>query len=135
MFYDFAVTVPAGTPESAPVEQEINLTSGQIQKVHILFPPGPHGLVKVRIFDGGHQYLPTNPDGYFWSDDEVVKAEDEAYDLSGAESMKILAYSPGTSYDHTIGVRVSISRPDELTAKNPLVAGLQSLLKLIGVGG
>lgn len=134
MFYDFAVTVTANTLENVPKEQEIKLTAGVIQKVHVLYPPGPHGMVKLRIMEGGHQYLPSNPEGYFWSDDEVVKADDEYYELKEPYILKVVAFSPDTTYNHTIGVRISILRPEEIEKQSGLFLLLRKFLKLVGLG-
>ena len=55
MFYDFAITIPAKTPESAPVEEELKLTHGIIHRVEVEFYPGPRRYAWVKIFRGGHQ--------------------------------------------------------------------------------
>ncbi len=134
MFYDFAVIVPADTLESAPKKQELKLTAGVIQKVAILYPPGPHGMVKLRLMDGGHQFLPTNPDGYFASDDEALNI-DEYYPLSSTPYiLQAVAYSPGTNYDHTIAIRIGVLRPEDIETTSPVVTGIKKLLKLVGIG-
>ncbi len=134
MFYDFAVTVTAGTPESSPASQALKLTAGVIQKVSILFPPGPHGMVKLKLMQGGHQFLPTNPDGVFATDDEVLDI-DEFYELkSEPYELKAVVYSPGTSYPHTISVRIGILRPEEVERASGLMVSLKKFLKLVGIG-
>ena len=134
MFYDFAVTVLANTLESAPKEETLKLTAGVIQKVSILFPPGPHGMVKLKLMEGGHQFLPTNPEGYFATDDEVLNI-DEFYELkSEPYSLKAVAYSPDTTYPHTISVRIGILRPEEVEKGSGLMVALRKFLKMVGVG-
>ena len=134
MFYDFAVTVLANTLESAPKEQTLKLTTGVIQKVSILFPPGPHGMVKLKLLEGGHQFLPTNPEGYFASDDEVLDI-DEFHELTSAPySLKAVAYSPDTIYPHTISIRIGILRPEDVEKGSGLMLALKKFLKMIGLG-
>ena len=134
MFYDFSVTVPANTLDSAPVSQQLKLTEGVVQKVSILFPPGPHGMVKVRIMSDGHQLLPTNPEGYFASDNEIINI-DEWYPLgAGSNVLRIIASSPGTSYDHTISGRFGVLRPEEIEAQSGLMSGIKKFLALVGIG-
>ncbi len=134
MFYDFAVTVPANTPELIPKTQEMKLTAGVIQKVSILFPPGPHGMVKLKLMEGGHQFLPTNPDGYFASDDEVLNI-DEFYGLESAPyTLKAIAYSPDTTYNHTLRVRIGILRPEDVEKQSGLMVALKKFLKMVGLG-
>ncbi len=131
---EYAITIPANTLESAPVEQEMKLTAGVIQRVHILFPPGCHSLVKVRIMEGGHQYLPTNPEGEIASDDEVWKADDEYYELKEPYILKVACYSPGTIYPHDIRIRIGILRPEEVEQASGLMVALKKFLKLVGIG-
>ena len=134
MFYDFAITVLANTLESVPKEQEMKLTLGVIQKVSILFPPGPHGMVKLKIMEGGHQFLPTNPEGYFATDDEVLNI-DEFYELTSEPYiLKAIAYSPGTTYPHTISIRIGVLRPEEVEKASGLMSALKKFLKLVGLG-
>ena len=135
MFYDFAIVIAANTLESAPVEQTLKLTAGVIQKVSLLFPPGPHGMVKLKLMEGGHQFLPTNPEGYFCSDDEVLNI-DEFYELtSGDYSLKAVAYSEGTLFPHTISLRIGILRPEEVEKSSGLMMALRRFFKLVGLGG
>jgi len=133
MFYDFAVTIPAGTTDADPFSQDLNLTAGVIEKVSILFPPGPHGMVKIRLLQGSHQFIPTNPDGYLASDDEALDI-DEYYELKAAPYvLTVLGSSPGTTYDHTINIRIGILRPEDVEKTSALTIALKKFLKLIGV--
>ena len=134
MFYEFSIEVTANTLESAPKEQELKLCAGVIQKVHVLFPPGPHAMVKLRFKEGGHQYLPTNPEGDIASDDEVWEADDEYHELGSPYILKAVAYSPGTTYNHTLRGRISILRPEEVEKASGIIVALKKFLKLVGLG-
>lgn len=133
MFYDFAFTVPANTLEATLVSQELKLTAGVIQQVKLLFPPGPHGMVKVKIMDGIHQVLPTNPDGYFATDDEVLNIDEHLEVDPSHNSLTAVGYSPGTTYDHTISIRIGILRPEDVEKTSMLASGLKKLLALMGI--
>lgn len=134
MFYDFALTVPADTQETSPAELRMKLTAGILHNVRILFPPGPHGLVKIRILEDGHQFLPTNPDGYFASDDEAI-AIDEYYPLTAEPyTMRAIGYSPGTVYPHTIAIRIGILPSTSLQETTSLNDMLKKMLRFFGVG-
>lgn len=133
MYYDFAVTVPANTLDANPHTQELKLTAGVIQNVRVLFPPGPHGMVKVRLMHEAHQFLPTNPDGYFASDNEPITI-DEYYTLDAEPfGLTVVASSPGTAYPHTIPIRIGVLRPEEVEASSGLMSALRKFLNLIGV--
>ena len=49
MFYVLPLTIPADTPETDPIEEELALTYGVIQRVEIEFPPGCAGLAHIKI--------------------------------------------------------------------------------------
>lgn len=133
MFYEFPITITANTLESVPKEQELKLCAGVIQKVHCLFAPGPHAMVAFRLMEGGHQYLPTNPDGDIASDDEVWKADDEYYELGAPYILKFVGYSPGTTYPHTLRLRIGILRPEDVEKQSGMLVALNKFLKLVGL--
>ena len=133
MFYDFAITIPADTLEAAPVTQVLKLTYGVIHEIDVLYPPGPHAMVKLRIKTNGHQLIPTNPDGYLASDDEVVRIP-EYYQLFEAPySLKAIAYSPGTTYPHTLAIRIGVLLPDVLNPPTKWQMIIQKIGALFGI--
>lgn len=108
MFYPWDITIPAGTTEAAPIEQKLILTAGIIKNVHIKFPAGCHGMVKVRLFRWGFQLIPLTDGEWVTGDDETVPTE-TYYELT--ESPFFLMFkgcSPDTTYDHKISVRIEI---------------------------
>lgn len=135
MFYDFALTIPAATAEASPASVTMKLTAGIIYAVKLLFPPGPHGMVKLRIRHGLHQLLPTNPDGYFASDDEVINI-DEYYELKpGQAELTAVGYSPGTTYPHTVAIRVGILDAGTLNPAGGIASMFSKLFRFLGLGG
>ena len=113
MFYDFALTIPAGTPEGSYVEQRMKLTHGVVHRVEVEFAPGCRRYVYVKIYHGGHQLLPTNPEQSFRSDGHVIVI-DEHYPLTSAPyELIVRGFSPDAVYPHTIIVRVGIL-PEEI---------------------
>jgi len=130
MSYAWDITIPAGTSESSPVEQILKVHKGVITKIEIKFPAGCHGMVKVRLFRWEAQLVPLNRDGWITGDDEPVtynlyyELEDEPYQL------KFIGASPGTSYDHTITVRIEIL-PKSVAMIAPALNRLVNLFKRI----
>ncbi len=135
MFYDFAIAVPAGTLESAKVEQELHLGAGIIHNVRILFPPGPHAMVRVRLLHWESPFVPTNFDGYLASDDEVIVI-DEYFELKTAPyTLKAQLWSPGTTYPHTIDIRVGLLAAEDVNPAAGLGGMLGKLLNFFGIRG
>jgi hypothetical protein len=106
VWYHFSVTVPAGTTEDSPVEQELKLTNGVIKYLGVGFPTGCKQQVKARIYDLEHQIFPANPDepacwnGGIEGGEEHYKLEEGPYVLT------VRAYAPAATVAHTITVFV-----------------------------
>jgi len=81
MIYTFVVTVPANTPESDPVREELEMDKGVIRKLSIQIPPGHAGLCKFALFRGDSQVWPKNRDEKFAGDGVVLEFDDEYFPL------------------------------------------------------
>jgi hypothetical protein len=134
MFYDFSITVPANTPQSAPVEQTLELTAGVIQRVSIQFPTGTYALVHVQLLYHEYQVWPTNPDGSFNADGYPLEW-DEAFSLDSAPyEIKAVMWSLADTYDYDINVRFEVERIEDIEAQSGVITALQKFLKLVGIG-
>lgn len=114
MIFETTLTVPADTSADAPASVEMPLAHGIIHKVEVAFPPGCHNEVLVSIRRALHQVYPTNPGVGFRADAYTISyptwypLEDEPY------TMVVEGWSPGTSYDHEIVVRLGVLPRDVL---------------------
>ncbi len=133
MYYDFAVTIPAGTKENNPVEQTLKLTQGIIHRVEVSFPPGCHGLAFLRLLHEGSQKWPTNPSEAFNADGYTVPIDDYFPLDTAPYSLKAIGWSPDATYDHTITVRVGILSKETLVPGAALSPLFTKLLALLGV--
>ena len=133
MLYEKALTVPAGTPETAPAEVDLHLTVGVITQIGAQFAPGAAWTVSAYIRQGLHQIWPTNPDGKARGDDSVV-ASDEYYELAGEPDLVTLgAYSPDASYDHEIIFRLEVT-PYEIAERGAqLDTWIDKIGRLLGI--
>lgn len=135
MFYDFALTVKTTHTESAPLEQTLKLTHGIIHRVEIGFPSGCNGLVRCKLLHEEHQYLPTNPDGYFASDGYNIPIDDYFELYTEPYSLKFIGYGVGCGYDHVITVRVGVLPKEVVEPTTALSRMFEKFLKLVGLGG
>lgn len=133
MFYDFAVVVPKGTLENAPVVETIKLTQGLIIRIDVEFPAGCRGYISAVVMVGGHQLYPTNPAGSMNAEDFTVQAWDFYPLFEAPYTLKVKAWSPEADYGHTLTVRVDLVRIEELTKLLPIFQGLEKLLEYMGV--
>ncbi len=111
MVYDFRITVPANTPESDKQETRLKLTYGIIHQIDIEFPPGCANMVKLTINDALHQVFPTNPDGYFSGEHPPISGKVFHEVAEEPFELQVKTWSPGTTYDHEITVRIWILKP------------------------
>lgn len=109
MFYDFPINTIKNTAYENRKRTFLHLAKGTIVQVSLLFPSGSVGLLYLRIFRGGLQLYPFNPDGYFQTAGEVInfideyEMENEPYDLV-AETWNL-----DETYDHVVHIRFNVS--------------------------
>jgi len=130
MFYAWDITVPAGRAESTPLSQTLKLTKGVITGIDVKFPPGCHGLVKVRILHSEFQLVPLSRGEWVTGDGEVVKT-DPYFELDTSPyALKFQGCSPTTVYSHVITVRVSLL-PVEIATPWQVLRDFTSILKRV----
>ena len=95
----FAVTIPAGTPETAPVTQDIFMPVREVTSVGWKVPPGPSGLMGWRLtMSGGTAVIPTGG-GWVVADDQ-----DDTWplqDLPDSGAWEVTGYNTG-AFPHTV---------------------------------
>ena len=108
MLFAWDITVPALTLATAPLTQTLKLSYGIITKIDIKFPAGCHGLVNIRLLHEESPLIPNNKDTWLTGDNETV-AIPEYFELTTTPyALKFVGMSPGTTYAHTISVRITI---------------------------
>ena len=133
MFYNFAVTVLAGTTKDDPKEQELNLTHGFVHRIEVDFPFGCRGYVYLVIFHRLQQKWPTNIDEAFHAEGYTVPI-DEHFDLTEPpHTLLVRAWSPECIHDHRIAVRVGILPEAALAPLTGLGAMLAKFFRVLGV--
>jgi len=112
MFYVMPLLIPANTDITAPVEEELTLTYGVIQRVEIEFPPGCAGLAHVKISYHEFDLYPSNP-GHYFSGDGFTVAFDDSFPVTEVpHAVKIIGYNEDDTFDHTVTVRISVRLPE-----------------------
>ena len=108
MWYGKEVTVTKNTTSASPVEEDIEVPYGMIERVIIFFRPGALGYVKATLWHGFHQFHPNDPQHYVVGDDYVYDMV-ENYELKEVpKSVTVVAWNTATQYDHTISVKVFV---------------------------
>jgi hypothetical protein len=91
-------------------------------------------MVKVRVLRSEFQLVPISKGEWVIGDDETVPTEGYYDFMDTPSELKFQGCSPGTSYDHTITVRVTVL-PKPIASIMPLVDLLTRMLQRMGVLG
>ena len=132
MIWAWDINITANKLTTAPETQILKLSKGVIVKVDIKFARGCHGMVKVRLRHEESQLVPLSRDEWITGDNETVSFP-EFFELkTGPYQLKFLGCSPGTSYAHTVTVRISVL-PKRVASMIPVIDLLSRLLQRMGV--
>jgi hypothetical protein len=71
--YYQVLTVPAGTPITAPVSIAWPLEDNELREITVQVPDGPSGLAGFRIMRAGQQVIPFANDSFIVSNDRTFK--------------------------------------------------------------
>ena len=114
MYFEYPVTVTAGTAKVDAVVEELLLAAGAITRVDVQFPAGCSGLVHASIWRHDHQLWPVNLDNDIAGEDAIVSWP-ESYDLEDEPfSVTVKVWAPTTTYDHTITFRFALLSLEEM---------------------
>ena len=112
MIFEYDITIPANTTEKDPVKQVMKLAEGVVHKVELTFPAGCNRAVLVVIRRALHQLWPTNPDGQLKANAYTISFP-VFYEMSEPPfELEAYGWSPGTTYQHIITIRLGISPMD-----------------------
>jgi len=85
------------------------------------------------IMRGGHQVLPSNPDGSFHYDN-FTQVIDERLELFEAPyRLQLQGWAEGCDYDHEVIVGIGILPPEAFSEYQPEDTRLQKLLQFLGI--
>jgi hypothetical protein len=96
-----AVTIPAGTLESAPQTTDLNIGVWTVEAIRWRVPPGPNGNVGWNLSMAGTTVIPAAGQNWIIANDESDTWELENLIDSGA--WQFVGYNTGTN-DHTVYV-------------------------------
>lgn len=119
----FTATIPAGTPQSAPVSVDMSFPARVVEQIDIRIPPGPMGEVGFALGAAGVRVIPLNAGAWIVGNDEVIE-----WPLTGlwdSGSWTFTAYNTGR-YTHTLEVRFRVSPPGSAVTTSQPLTGLDS---------
>jgi hypothetical protein len=112
----FAVTVPAGTLNTAPATFDVSFPPRVVTEIEVLVPPGPRGEVGFQVAMAGKQVIPDTEGAFIVTDDEVIHWPLDGQPDSGA--WQVIAYNTGT-YNHTLYFRFLVDLTQQAPDSTP----------------
>ena len=100
--YQFDVEIPADTSKDDPVEVEAEIEEEVLVRGLVVFPAGCRGMVESKIMYGQLQIAPRPFGAVFKGDNIAIPFELWRILPDRPTKLRLLAWSPGTSYKHTI---------------------------------
>lgn len=98
----FSPLILAGTAIAAPASFPLNFNDGVVQRIEILIPPGPSGLMGFRITHSGTVVIPYDGSSFIVTDDEKMVWDTEDYPTGSAWGLQ--GYNTDV-YDHAVYLR------------------------------
>jgi hypothetical protein len=133
-FYEFDVTSPAQTLESAPTELLAGLNTGVVTHVAVQIPRGCVGLVHAQIWRGDFQVWPTNPDGDIKGDNAIIDWDDEYAIDDAPTELRLRVWNDDDSYAHTLTFRFDLLPLDQAQARSAGHGLIARVAQALGIG-
>ena len=134
MWYEFTLTIPAGTTVKNPVSLEMKLTHGVVHRVTIEAAPGCKRYAAVRILQCEKQVIPTNPDQDVALNSNMREFDERIELFEPPYTLKVIGYSPNATYDHEYRIGIGVLPPEVFAEYSITQSALQKFLKMVGVG-
>ena len=133
MIYQATITTLKGPLGFTHLQSTLKVTKGLVYKVEIAFPPGCANLLKVRIFDGGHQMWPSNTNESFHTDGFVISFDDTLLKLAAPFQYTIHTVNEDTIYDHSVTIRIGMVSEELYIARFLPSMAYQQMLEVLRV--
>ena len=127
---EYAVLVPAGTPQGAPLVTDVSFPQRVVTSVAWRVPPGPSGLMGWALTSAGAPVIPIQPGAYMVTDNQAGTWDLEGFLDSG--NWQVTAYNTGV-YPHTIYLTFFLNLPGAAVPPPPSSPG--SGAGLVGTAG
>lgn len=109
----FTVTIPAGTPQAAPVTIDVSFPPREVSELQIVVPAGGNGVMGFQVQNSGLAVIPYDSDDWIIANNEVISWPLSGYINSG--SWQIAGYNTG-SLDHSLYVRFLLNLVTDTSA-------------------
>lgn len=117
MIYGEVITTLAERSIASPLETRIDVVKGFIHHIDVVFPPGPSGLVGLRVLAGVFQIHPVSYGQWFVGDNIHFDHEVSFYLENPPYELTVQTYNVDTAYPHDVEVWFGIVLEEEFIAR------------------
>lgn len=121
MHYVVPVTVLPSNTVDNPVIEPVHLAAGTLTDVTIIFPPGCARLVRIQIYHGASQILPTTAETSYAEDANEIHAKEYLPFDTGSNLFSVVGWNTGASYRHVVNVYFEVRAVEELDLPETLM--------------
>ena len=108
MFYVFTNTVSTTDIITAPIRQKLDLISGVIHQIDVLFEDGCNHEAHVQIFQGSNQVWPSNSGASMLGNATVISFR-EFYEIKpGLTDLTLVLWGDGTIDDVEVILQIGL---------------------------
>jgi len=108
MFYSWPITVAAENTVTNKAEIKMDMSSGVIHQVDILFPDDCDHNIRVQVFDADFQLWPSNRNATIRGDATVISFRDFYEMRSVNNTLRAVAWWEDTETAQTIFVQIGV---------------------------
>lgn len=129
----YIATIPAGTPEAAPVTVGLAMPVRRVDRIDWRVPHGSQGLMGWRLTMGGVQVLPDRATP--WIITEGMSGTWQVATLPDSGAWQVTGYNTG-NYDHSVHLdfHLSVTRPPYTPPTDMTLAQLSQVPDLSQAG-
>jgi len=124
MLFTKDIVVAKDTKENDPIIDTLKIARGIITWVSVLFPSGCNGMVKCVIRHHEHQIFPSTEKMFISGNRTPIEWSDYYECYQPPYELKIEAWSPDTTSDHTITIKMAV-----LPRKATMVASIEDAIR------
>lgn len=125
--YTFAVTIPAGTLQSAPLVTSTQFETNEVKRIEWVFPGGCNGVVGIQIGARSVQVLPSGQ-GQFHVRSGAAEGID-VEELPNTGDWSVIGYNTG-AFPHTVQVTFHVNRISPKTPDTFLINDIGPYLRM-----
>lgn len=131
MIFQSSPTTEITAYTTTPKRTTLKVCRGLVYKIEIEFPPGPSGLLKVQLYDGGFQVWPSSPGQYFQTDGNIISFDDTYLKLAAPFTFDIYTWNLDDTWSHQVFIRIGMVDKEEYIARFLPTYGYKDLVTFL----